>query len=68
MAQVAQQEKELDEAYDAVEKILRATECKDSTPVRSLSAIPDLSAYLESLSPEHVLHCHPRVTSGVLLN
>ncbi|CAL8472254.1 g11796 [Coccomyxa elongata] len=31
-SKVAQQEKELDEAYDAVEKILRATECNDSTP------------------------------------
>ena len=33
-AQVAHQEQELDEAYDAVEKELRATECKDSTLVR----------------------------------
>ena len=63
MAQVAQQERELDEAYDAVEKILRATECKDSTPVGSLSAVPfikgTLSAQsLNTLSAEHVLHCH----------
>ena len=32
-AQVAHQEQELDQAYDAVEKELRATECKDSTLV-----------------------------------
>lgn len=33
IGQVAQQERELDQAYDAIEKELRATECKDSTPV-----------------------------------
>ena len=33
IGQVAQQERELDQAYDAIEKELRAIECKDSTPV-----------------------------------
>lgn len=39
-AQVAQQERELDQAYDAVEKELRATECKDSTLVSAQENSP----------------------------